>query len=176
MFQRHSLLNKMRNLINIKRAVLEIANLLAQDEMLCKLLVNDTASAMTDAAPSKTINDLIQENYISIFPPVENRIEEYGRNTFVSILVDNINGDSTTLHTTIVVYVSTNADHILLNNNKNRLLEAVDRINTKLQNQKITAAGKLDITNISHVMLSEFHSGYKINIRFEDQATGNGEI
>ena len=166
----------MRTLKNTKKCAIEIATILAQDETLCKLLVNDKASALTDEKPDKSLNDLIKENYISIYPPVENRIEEYGRNTFLSILVNSVTFSGQNLNAGVLIYVSTDESHVLLNNNKDRLLEMADRIVQLLQNHKISAAGELNVSSITHVMLSEFHTAYRIAVNFSDQQNGNGEV
>lgn len=168
----------MKTLKNIKKSYLEIATLLAGDETLCRLLLNDVEDALTIEAPKHDVNTLIQNNYISIFPPVENRIEEYDRNTFLSILVDNImlTGNDENIPTGIVLYASTDEGHLLLKNNLNRLLEICDRILQVLEGQKLSSSGKISITSITHVMLSELHPAYRINIRFIDQPNRKEDI
>ena len=88
--------------------------------------------------------------YISFFPPVENRIEQYGRNTFISILLDTAldAGDNNT-RSNLVIYVSTDEEHLLLNENKNRLLEMCDKINSLLDGKKLTTSGELRVTSFS---------------------------
>ena len=54
----------MKTLKNIKKSVMEIAQLLAQNETIVKLLYNDEPSALNDAAPQVDLNELIQNNYI----------------------------------------------------------------------------------------------------------------
>lgn len=168
----------MKNLKNIEKAVIEIASVLAQDEIIKRLLINDTTDALNIAVPDKNLNDLIKDNYISIYPPVENRIEAYGRNTFISILVDNISFLTTDENTraNIVLYVSTNADHLLIKDNRNRLLVLSDRIVQLLDDYKLTASGKINVTSMNHVMLSEFHSSYRINCNIADQQVRKAEI
>lgn len=53
----------MLKLINIKKAPKEIAQILAQNETLRSLLVNDSSNALSLTC-SKTVNDLINEHYI----------------------------------------------------------------------------------------------------------------
>lgn len=168
----------MRSLENIKKSVMEIATLLAQDEVIIKLLLIDSADALSKPTPSTNINTLIKENYISIYPPVENRIEEYNRNTFISILIDNVyftsfKDDS---RSSIVIYASTNEDHILLENNKHRLLEICDRIVRLLNGYKLSSSGAINVNSMSHVMLSEFHSAYRISLSIADQQDQKAEI
>jgi len=168
----------MRKLGNLKKAVIEIAQILAQDETICKLLVNDSNDPLNEATPSMTLNDLIDQKYICIFPPVENRIEDYGRNTFLSILLEDItfSNEDKVNSASIIIYASTNEDHILLVNNKNRLLEIVDKIAELLDNKKISVAGKLNLRTAVHTMLSEFHSAYRIRFTLSDQSTERVEI
>lgn len=167
----------MVKLINIKKAPIEIATILAQDDTIKKLLIIDDAEALERPVPDKTLNDLLQEHYISMEPPVENRIEEYSRNTFISILVDTIMPaaeDNTRAN--FVLYVSTNMDHILLKDNKNRLLELCDKIIQLLQNKKISSAGQINFNSMSHIMLSEFHTAYRLAFSSSDQQKKVGDI
>ena len=167
----------MKTLSNIKKIPVEIAVVLAQNETIARLLLNDTADALERSAPEHDLNFLIQEHYISFFPPVENRIEQYGRNNFISILLDTAldAGDNNT-RSNLVIYVSTDEEHLLLNENKNRLLEMCDKINSLLDGKKLTTSGELRITSFSHVMLSEFHSSYRISANISDQKKGNSDI
>lgn len=168
----------MSQLRNLKRSVNEIAQLLAQNDIVCKLLFNDESSALTDPRPDVTFNELISGNYICMYPPVESRIEDYGRNTFITVLLDTAllhsSDDNTTA--TVVLYISTNEDHILLDNNANRLLEMCDEVINILDNKKLSTAGTINISSITHVMLSEFHAAYRLNLRISDQHSRKAEI
>lgn len=168
----------MKPLKNIKKAVLEIASLLAQDSILVRLVYNDGVDALSTEVPSTVdLNYLIQNHYVSVFPPVENRIEEYGRNTFLSILMDTMlsSGDSN-VRGNLIIYVSTTESELLIKDNRNRLLEICDRIIAVLQDTKLSAAGEINITSISHVMLSEFHTAYRMNLNISDQYSVKGEM
>jgi len=167
----------MIKLTNLKKAPIEIATVLAQDETIKKLLIIDTADALIQSVPEKSLNDLLEEHYISMEPPVENRIEDYQRNTFISILVDSIMPASEeNTRATIILYVSTNMDHILLEGNKNRLLELGDKIINLLQNKKFSSAGQMNFSSMSHLMLSEFHSAYRLSFIMTDQQKKAGDI
>lgn len=168
----------MKKLTNIKKAPLEIATLLAKDTVIKQLLFLDTPDALTGNVSDITLNQMLKEHYVSFEPPVENRIEEYQRNTFISILIDSISlySSEDNISANIVIYVSTNADHILLTDNKNRLLELIDRISQIVDGKKISASGSLYISNAQHVMLSEFHSGYRISCRLSDLQHKEGDI
>jgi len=168
----------MKTLKNIKKAVIEIANLLAQDSILVRLVYNDGPDALEREVPGTVdLNYLITNHYISVFPPVENRIEEYGRNTFLSILLDSamMSNDSNT-RGNFVLYVSTTESELLIKDNRNRLLEICDRIIAILQDTKLSAAGQINISSIAHVMLSEFHTAYRLNLNISDQSSVKGEM
>ena len=168
----------MKSLTNIKKAPLEIAKILAEDNKIKQLVYVDSSDALTVDVSDITMNQMLTEHYISFDPPVENRIEEYQRNTFVSILVDSISlyGSDDNIPATIIIYVSTNSDHLILDNNKNRLLELSDRVIELLNNKKLSASGALYINNLQHVMLSEFHSAYRISCRLSDLRHKEGDI
>ena len=167
----------MIKLHNIKKAPIEIAATLANDGEIKKLLIIDDPEALEKPVPEKTLNNLIQEHYVSLEPPVENRIQEYDRNTFLSILVDTVMpAAEENIRATLVLYVSTNMDHILLKDNKNRLIELCDRVIQLLQNKKISAAGQINFSSMSHLMLSEFHSAYRLVFTLSDQQKKVGDI
>ena len=167
----------MINLINIKKSPIEIATVLAQDDIIKKLLILDTPSALSEDVPEKTLNDLLQEHYISMEPPVENRIEEYDRNTFISILVDTVMPSvEGNMRTNYILYISTNMDHLMLDDNKNRLLELGDRVIKLLQDKKFSSAGQMSFGSMSHLMLSEFHAAYRLSFSMSDQQKKVGDI
>lgn len=168
----------MKPLTSLKTSVIEIASLLAQDSALVKLVYNDGVDALDRNVPAEVnLNYLIQNHYISVFPPVENRIEEYGRNTFLSILLDSlVTSNTPNTRGNLVIYVSTTEAELLIKDNRNRLLEICDRIIFKLQDTKLSASGTINITSISHVMLSEFHTAYRINLNISDQSSVKGEM
>lgn len=168
----------MVNLINIKKSPVEIATILAKDDIIKKLLVIDNANALSQDVPEGVdLNYLIENHYISMEPPVENRIQQYDRNTFISILVDTVMPASEgNMRANYVIYVSTNMDHQMLNENKNRLLELADRIILLLQDKKFTAAGQMNFGSMSHLMLSEFHSAYRLVFSMTDQQKKVGDI
>lgn len=167
----------MVNLINIKKSPVEIATTLAQDNTIKKLLYIDEEDALSQDVPDVDLNDLLREHYISMEPPVENRIQDYDRNTFISILVDTVMpAGEGNMRANFVIYVSTNMDHQMLENNKNRLLELCDRIILLLQDKKLSSAGQLTFSSMSHLMLSEFHSAYRLGFGMTDQQKKVGDI
>ena len=168
----------MKTLKNIKKSVMEIAQLLAQNETIVKLLYNDEPSALNDAAPQVDLNELIQNNYICICAPVEDGIKDQWKNTFLTILLDTgffgRQDDNTSV--SLKIYVSTDRQHLLLQDNKNRLFELMDEVITTLEGQKLSSAGKLDCSNFAHTMLSEFRFAYVITFTFNDQNVRKVEI
>jgi len=168
----------MKNFVNIKKAPLEIATILANDTKIKQLLYSDDSDPLNADVSGVTLNTMLEEHYISMVPPTENRIEEYGRNSFLSILVDTIspNAADNNVRANLIIYISTNADHLMIKDNGNRLLELADRVYILLQNKKLTASGEINISNFSHVMLSEFHSSYRISLSIADQSTRKEDI
>lgn len=168
----------MKSLKNIKKCVNEIAQILVHNDNIVKLLFNDQPSALTDPKPDVDLNTLIQEHYICVCAPVESGIQNEWKNTFLTILLDNCyfgrQDDNTT--TTLKIYVSTDEQHLLINDNKNRLLELLDLVITELDGHKLSSAGKLEVTSFAHTMLSEFRFAYAIIVTFSDQNTGKVEI
>lgn len=167
----------MGKLANINKSVLQIGQLLAQNSKIASLLYYDTPDALEQDIDI-SLNQLINDKYITVYPPVETAIKDITRNTFLIILLDNINLRYTDNNKSanITIYVSTDADHILLENNKNRLLELNDLIVETLDNKKLSSAGQIMISSISHVMLNEFRAGYRISLSLTDQEIRKAEI
>ena len=168
----------MKTLVNIKKCVMEIAQTLAQNENIVKLLFNDSANALEQPKPDVSLNQLIQEHYICVCAPVESGIKDQWKNTFLTVLLDNCyfggQDDNTTV--SLKIYVSTDEQHLLLNDNKNRLLELLDEVIHTLDGFKIATAGKIDVKSFAHTMLSEFRFAYAITIGFNDQNPGKVQI
>lgn len=166
----------MKNLRNIKKIPFEIGQLLANNQYFCALLVDDTTNPGDVALSFIT---LLNQKYITIYPPVEDgAIEQYNRNSYAIILIDNINmnEDNFNIGVTGSIYVTTDIDHILLTENRNRLLELADEVVQTLNNAKLTSAGAIRINNISHTMLTPFRSGYRIGFSLSDQQVERTEI
>ena len=168
----------MKTLKNVKKSVMEIAQILGQNEKIVKLLYNDESTALQDPTPSVSLNTLIQEHYICICAPVESGIANTWKNTFLTILLDNgmfnrrdDNGDFS-----IKLYVSTDEQHLLLTDNANRLFELLDEVITTLDGFKLSTAGKIEVNAFNHTMLSEFRFAYVVTLNFTEQNTKVVEI
>ena len=152
-----------------------MATLLAQDDTIKKLLITDTEKALQEPVPDYSLNRLLEEHYVSIYPPVENRIEEYYRNTVLSILLDTIIGQDYQTGN-YLIYVSTDTAHVSLINNQDRLLELVDRICNILDGAKLTSAGEVSVTSVAYESLSDLHPAYRISVHVKDQVAPKGDL
>ena len=168
----------MKTIKNIKKSIVEVAQILAADEEILKLIYIDTPDALSQPKPEITLNELIAQHYVCVIPPVESGIKDSWRNTFITILLDNVyfnrRDDNTAAN--LIIYVSTDEAHVLLDDNKMRMLEIVDKVIGLLDNKKISGAGTLSVDSFTHTMLSEFRSAYRISISCNDQNTKKVEI
>lgn len=161
----------MKPLINIKKAPLEVAQILAQNKVLVKLLTISTPDVLSTEGSLPNLNTLISEQYINFFAPTEYGIANFDRAAQIAIFIDQINPRSTdsNIGSHLIVYFTTKTDNILLDENKNRLLEAVDCILQSLEEQKISASGLLSCISCTYVFFDDFHAGYRISFSFNDQ-------
>jgi hypothetical protein len=167
----------MKTLHNINKAPFEIGRLLSLNNKICSFLLDDSADPQIDYQVSLT--DLLNQHYITIYPPVEDgAIQDQIRNTYIVILLDRIdpNSSSENIFVNGSLYVTTDKAHVLLSNNRNRLLELIDEIYKTLDGIKLTSAGELHINNISHIMITNFRAGYRIDFTFSDQQGRKAEI
>ena len=167
----------MSRLRNIKNTVFEIAQVIGANQEIVRLIVNDNDDPLSIPV-EKTINDLISEKYIALYTPTENAIEDFGRNTFIAIVMDTIFLQTTddNSRASFSVYVSTDLAHTLIKGNKNRLLEACDRMDAVLNGVKLSTAGIVSVSSVQHIMLSELHDAYRLNCSLSDQEGRKAEI
>lgn len=168
----------MKSIRNIKKSVLEIAQLLAQNDNIVKLLYNDHSSALLEDRPDITLNQLLNDHYICICAPIESGIRDTWRNTFLTILLDNcyLDQKDDNYMASVKIYVSTEEQFLMLDDNKNRLFELIDEIIMTLEDKKLSSAGKMTVSTFSHTMLTEFRFAYVITVSFSDQTTRKVEI
>lgn len=168
----------MKKIDNIEKSILEIGQLLAGNSQIVQLLYNDTPNALNEEVPSLSVNDLINQKYICLYPPVFDAVDNNSRNTYCILLLDAINfaQQDNNIGATYTLYITTDDAHILLNNNQNRLLKLLNLITQTLDNQKLTASGTINLSSASHVMLSNFRAGYRIRFSITDSMTRKAEI
>ena len=164
----------MKALVNIKKAPFEIGQILANNTRICGYLVDDTSNPQP---VSKTFQELLNNKYITIYPPIsDGELEsQYTRNTYITILLDNIDLHATDENYGVTgnIFVITDVNHILLDNNRNRLLELADEIYQTLEDKKIKSAGAIHVSSINYTMIDTFSAGYRINFTFSDQQNGS---
>ncbi len=172
----------MAALKNIIKVPFEIASLLATDPTIRSLLYIDQPNALTQHI---SFNDgvsaaqhMINENYIHLFPFVETGIKDFTRNTFLQISLEGISfsREHTTVSANGTILITTDNTHIMLDNNKNRLLELADLIDQRLHGVKLSSSIELKINYISAVPVSNFRSGYSIHFSISDQLNAKAEL
>ena len=169
----------MKQLGKIKLLPCEIIRALASNMELQKLLIVDAQDMPTDEQ-FKSMNwaELIEQNYMSIVPVVDDNITNNSRNTFLIVHLDEINayGRENNIEVNGNVYIGTNLDHCWLKGNKLRLLEMIDEIVKTLDNKKFSVAGTLGITRASAITYSKKSFGYRINFRISEQENRKAEL
>ena len=164
---------------NLKNAPIEIASTLASNETIIRLIYDDEPSVLLNPKTiSLSTEELINQNYIGFYPATETGINSIDRNTFIIINLEDFNLQNTDSNTgcTGAIYITTDKAHCLLSNNKLRLLELIDEIETTLENKKLSAAGKIQLTSVNYVVFSDFRCGYRINFRIYDQSNRKAEL
>ena len=164
---------------NLKNAPIEIASILASNGTIVRLIYDDEPSVLLNKKTiSLSIEELINQNYIGFYPATETGINSIDRNTFIIINLEDFNLQNTDSNTgcTGAIYITTDKAHCLLSNNKLRLLELIDEIETALENKKLSAAGKIQLTSVNYVVFSDFRCGYRINFRISDQSNIKAEL
>lgn len=177
----------MKNLKNIKiipREMLE--EIVNPDNETSKklqqlLIVDDNNINFTelDNFTTLTANELLEQEYISFTPVLDENITNSTRNTFLIINLDEINFSNweNNLSVTGAIFIGTNREHAVINNKNLRLLEMIDLLLDLFNNKKLSAAGTISMNYASFVTYSEYTFGYKIVFKIQDQSnTRKAEI
>lgn len=64
---------------------------MSANENLQRFLIDDTYNLSDKNFAPKTLNELIKDKYINIYPYTENGIKDFTRNTFLIVLPTTIN-------------------------------------------------------------------------------------
>lgn len=157
----------MGKLINIKRAPIEIAQLLYNNKTLISLITN------TNRDDSIDWTTIVAQKYISLCPPLEDGTITGERDLSLIILLDriNMNGADSNMIVSGKIYINAEASRILDSSYNNLLLEIVDEICNTIDGVKLTASGQIAINSINYISYSTMRCGYSINFSFTDQDT-----
>ena len=157
----------MGRLINIKRAPIEIAQLLYNNKALMSLITNTNIDNPIDWTT------IVAQKYISLCPPLEDGTITGERDLSLIILLDriNMNGADSNMIVSGKIYINAEASRILDSNYNNLLLEIVDEICNTIDGVKLTASGQIAINSINYISYSTMRCGYSINFSFTDQDT-----
>lgn len=157
----------MGRLINIKRAPIEIAQLLYNNKTLMSLITNTNIDNPIDWTT------IVAQKYISLCPPLEDGTITGERDLSLIILLDriNMNGADSNMIVSGKIYINAEASRILDSNYNNLLLEIVDEICNTIDGVKLTASGQISINSINYISYSTMRCGYSINFSFTDQDT-----
>ena len=163
----------MKSLETIKRTLFEIAQTLSQNTYLQQLLIEDN-NDIQKGNPTFTIhsiNDLMDEQYICLDAHLENGIVNHGRNSFIIIHLDSMSFKQSSNNIPVYgsIYIATDKNHVMLTENRQRLWEMIDEIYKTIDGKKFSAAGILEIKNVSSVIYSEYSFGYRISFEFKEQ-------
>lgn len=169
----------MKELGKIKSLPTEIIMQLAQNLRLQKLLLVDAQELPEDKNfEAQRWDMLIEEDYMSIAPIIDDNITNNSRNTFLIVHLNDIDtyGQEGNIQIGGEIFVGTNKEHTWLKGNKLRLLEIVDEVIKSLDGQKFSVAGKLSIYRASSTIYSKQSFGYRIAFRINELENRKAEL
>jgi len=152
----------------IEKTLFEMGQVLSQNQNLQKLLVLDK-NDMSESFTPLTFQQLLDQEYISLAPRIESGLKNKDRNTFLVIHLNDMNLSTDETRASGYIFVGTDYAHVILKNNKNRLLQLINEVTNSLDGIKLSAAGEIGITYASAVTYSESHFGYRISFNFNNQ-------
>ena len=167
----------MSALETIKKIPMEIVVLLASNLKLQQLLVssNNDPSSWTN---TYDINTLLNQEYISITPVVDQNISTNNKNAFAIVNLDEIDfsRQDNNILASGTIFIGTDKQHAVLKNNKLRLLEMIDEIFQTLDRKKLSTSGEIDLQYATFISYSEYVFGYKITFTVTEQESRKVEI
>lgn len=169
----------MKELGKIKSLPVEIIMKLASNTRLQKLLLVDTQDLPADEDfVTQKWHTLIEQDYMSIAPIVDDNITNNSRNTFLIVHLEDIDtyGQEGNIQVGGTIFIGTNKEHTWLTGNKLRLLEMIDEIIKSLDGQKFSVAGKINLYRVSSVVYSKQSFGYRIAFRISELENRKAEL
>lgn len=168
----------MKELKLLEKTLFEMIYILASDLEIQKLLYVDDNNYNSDKFTNFALlptQQMIDDEYISIAPHLENGIENSTRNTFLVIQLEDISLESYDggMRASGAIHIVTDKQHELMKPNRSRLLMIADRIISILEHKKLSAAGELEFNTLSRIVYSEYTFGYRLSFNFTDQQLDN---
>lgn len=173
----------MSKMTNIKKVPFEIATILAQNSKIQKLLLDNNADVLTttsiqnqegdskDEEFTFTANDLINQKYIWLSDPIlEYATQNFDHPTILIISIEEVNlyASQDNIAASGAIFVITDRNSALLENNKLRAWELADEVEKEINDRKLSAAGRITISSIYPILYSKFTSGIRINFSIKD--------
>lgn len=164
----------------IKNSGFEMAQLLAKNKDIQKLLYIDSDDIdmldnkkYVDILPTQP-NWFLENSYIKVETPVELAAgETIDRNTVIFIRLDDFtfHMSDNNVASWGFIDIITNENHVLLTNNRSRLLELVNLVVKTLDGKKLSAAGEVEISSASFSVYSPNLFGWRMRFSLKDTST-----
>lgn len=163
----------MKSVALLEKTLFEMVYLLASNYDIQKLLYVDGNNLDTDFSDFQLLppQDMLDNEYISIAPHLENGIENATRNTFLVVQLEDISLESYEggIRASGAIHIVTDKQHEVLKPNHSRLLMLADAIINLLEHKKLSAAGEISFRSLARVVYSEYTFGYRLSFSFNDQ-------
>ena len=161
----------MKSLKSITKSLRDIAVRIAQDIELQKLLISDVRNVQQENYTPLSVNEMLEQHYILLTPQNEKSIQNMGRNTFLIITIQDVNFESQDANSTANgnIFVVTDIDHAMINNEEERSMAIADRLIQDLDNLKLSASVALTITSMSRIAYTETLCGLQIRFKIGEQ-------
>lgn len=167
----------MKKLQNIKKAMAEIVFTLANNIEIQKLLLVDSPDIKNSQFTPLTQQEMLDQNYIMMLPQNDVALDNNSKNTFLATAITSIQFKDDGNHDIdAVIYIATNTEHALINNNDDRALTIADEIVNLLDNLKLSCAISIKCNSINRIAYSEFYSGYELIFSFADFTPGEYQL
>jgi hypothetical protein len=156
----------------IQSTLAGVKTVLLNDEIVRKLLCNDSNNCLNMDTPTVTS----AEKYITLKPVYQfENTDAYAQNGMINIFLSDgePNSDINLFQGIMQINIVFNVDKWELVDNKIRTLEIADKVINLLDNKKFSTSNKLSFNSLQQLILSKQLVGYALLFNIDD---GNSDL
>lgn len=162
----------MEGIKKLDRVIVEIKKMLLRNENLKKLIYYNTPDALAKASVTdRTLVDPFIKTTPAIYMIEDGT--EIELNSFIVIYTPTINFTTKLNDVTFIVDIFTRKEILELDNNQLRLHQMLGEISSSLDNQRVSFAGRINLSNATYVVVGNRYVGFQLEVTVIDEAIEN---
>lgn len=161
----------MSNINQLDKVIMEIKKILLKNENFKKLLKYNTPDALAGAAVDKAeVTNFVKTTPALYMVEEEDEIQ---LNSFAVVYTPTIAFSDKLNDITFIVDLFTRKEILELNNNQLRLHQMLSEAATSLDNQRLSFAGRIQLSSATYVVVGNRYVGFQLEIDVIDEPVEN---